>query len=68
MVKEITMSHLGNDRAKESWFEEALDYGLSSLDAEDYVDWQMDIEGFGDLHSYVYNYMRSKRVSHWSID
>ena len=34
---------------------------LSSLDAEDYVDWQMDIEGFGDLHSYVYNYMRSKK-------
>ena len=68
MVKEMTMSHEVNDRVRESWFEEALDYGLSTLDAEDYVDWKMDIRGFGDIHSYVYNYMRSKRISHWSID
>ena len=42
--------------------------GLSNFDAEDYVDWMMDNEGLGDLHSYIFNYMRSKRVSHWSID
>ena len=40
----------------------------SDFDAEDYVDWMMDNEGSGDLHSYIFNYMRSKRVSHWSID
>jgi|TARA_A100001391_G_scaffold43124_1_gene25121 hypothetical protein len=68
MVKEITMSHLLNDQAKENWFEEALDMGLSDFDAEDYVDWMMDNGGLGDLHSYIFNYMRSKRVSHWSID
>ncbi len=68
MVKGDNMSHAGNDRAKESWFEEAIDMGLSNFDAEDYVDWMMDNEGLGDLHSYIFNYMRSKRVSHWSID
>ena len=62
------MSHLLNDQAKEDWFEEALDMGLSDFDAEDYVDWMMDNEGSGDLHSYIYNYMRSKRVRYWSID
>tara|TARA_R110002020_G_scaffold325658_1_gene541279 strand:- start:88 stop:288 length:201 start_codon:yes stop_codon:yes gene_type:complete len=52
------MSHEVNDRVKESWFEEALDYGLSSPDAENYVDWQMDIRGFGTVADYVNQYLR----------
>jgi len=52
------MSHLGNDRAKENWFEQALEYGLSDQDAEDFVGWNMDNEGCGSVADYVYFYLR----------
>ncbi len=43
------MSHLVNDQAKELWFEQALEYGLSDQDAEDFVDWNMENEGCGSV-------------------
>ena len=52
------MSHLGNDQAKERWYEEALDWwhkeatesGLMTNEtmAEAYVQWKMDRDGHGD--------------------
>jgi hypothetical protein len=52
------MSHLLNDQAKENWFEQALEHGLSDQDAEDFVDWNTDNEGCGSVADYVYFYLR----------
>jgi len=52
------MSHLVNDQAKELWFEQALEYGLSDQDAEDFADWNMENEGCGSVADYVYFYLR----------
>ncbi len=52
------MSHLLNDQAKENWFEQALEHGLSDQDAEDFVDWNMDNQGYGSVADYVYQYLR----------
>jgi len=44
------MSHLGNDQAKERWFQEAIDSGMMTNEtmAEAYVEWKMDRDGHGD--------------------
>ena len=52
------MSHLLNDQAKELWFEQALEYGLNDQYAEEFVDWNMENEGYGSVADYVYQYLR----------
>jgi hypothetical protein len=62
-----TMSHIGNDQAKEQWYEDALEYGLSEQDAFDYTEWNMENEGYGSVADYVYFYLKDHKIKYWSV-
>ena len=50
---EKQMSNEFHERAKENWYQDALSAGLSDADALNYVDWQIENEGKGNVLSYI---------------